>query len=142
MNFILSAAHAADAKTEAGGSVEGGNVSSTVSADGAQIPYELSAEKMMLDNFLILGILFFIFYFVLIKPQQRRVKQHHELMKSLKKGDKVITSGGIIGSIVKFEGEDIVVVEVSQGVRIRMAKSSIAEIADEKLAGGSNANDN
>lgn len=134
MNFIFSSAFAADdapAVTVA-----------TAPAGAEAVPYDLSAEKMMLDNFIILGVLFFILYFALIRPQQRRVKQHQEMMKSLKKGTKVITSGGIIGMIIKFEGEDVVVVEIAQGVRVRVAKSSISEVADDKTAGGESANDN
>src|ERR1700743_1103130 len=90
-----------------------------------QVPYELSAEKMMQDNLLILALIFFIFYFILIRPQQKRLKTHQALMKSLQKGNKVMTSGGIIGSIVKFEGDDVVVVEVSPDVRVRIARSAI-----------------
>ena len=78
----------------------------------------------------------------LIKPQQKRVKQHQEMMKSLKKGIKIITNGGIIGTIIKFEGDDIAVVEIAQGVRVRISKSSIAEVTDDKAASGESANDN
>ena len=79
----------------------------------ADQPYDLSAEKMMKDNLLVLGLLFFIFYFILIRPQQKRVKAHREMMKSLQKGNKVIAAGGIIGTISKFEGDDVVVVEIA-----------------------------
>ncbi|MBY0408124.1 MAG: preprotein translocase subunit YajC, partial [Rickettsiales bacterium] len=87
----------------------------TGTAEG-EAPYQLSAEKMMMDNLFILGMLFFIFYFILIRPQQKRLKIHRDMMKGLAKGNKIITSGGIIGTIIKFEGDDIVVVEVAQGV--------------------------
>lgn len=136
MNFMFSPAFAAD-----DGSVSAS--SSTAKTDAAAaVPYNLSAEKMMLDNFLLIGILFCIFYFFLIRPQQNRLKQHQEMIKSLKKGNKVITSGGIIGTIIKFEGDDVAVVEIAQGVRVRLAKSSISEIADDKIANSSSANDN
>jgi len=135
MSFLLSPAFAAD------------DSSAVNSAAGTQpatnaVPYDLSAEKMMQDNFIILGVLFFIFYFILIKPQQRRVKQHQAMMKSLKKGIKIITNGGLIGTIIKFEGDDIAVVEIAQGVRVRISKSSIAEVTDDKAASGESANDN
>lgn len=134
MNFVVSPAFAAD-ETPA--------VTAVVAPSGAEaVPYDLSAEKMMRDNFLILGILFFIFYFMLIRPQQKRVRQHLDMIKSLQKGSKVITSGGIIGTIIKFEGDDVVVVEIAQGVRVRLAKSSISEVADDKVSSGTNANDN
>jgi preprotein translocase YajC subunit len=135
MNFLLSPAFAADDSSAVN------PAAGTQSATNA-VPYDLSAEKMMQDNFIILGVLFFIFYFILIKPQQRRVKQHQVMMKSLKKGIKIITNGGLIGTIIKFEGDDIAVVEIAQGVRVRISKSSIAEVTDDKAASGESANDN
>lgn len=136
MNLIINPAFAADntaANTSSATVTESGIVAS---------PTDLSPEKVMRDNFIILGVLFFIFYFVLIRPQQKRVKQHQEMVKALKKGDKVITNGGIIGSIVKFEGDEVVVVEISPNVRVRMAKSAISEVTSDKIAGGEGANDN
>jgi preprotein translocase subunit YajC len=104
-------------------------------------PYELSPEKMMMDNLFILGMLFFIFYFILIRPQQKRLKIQRDLMKSLQKGNKVMTVGGIIGTITKFEGDDVVVVEVAQGVKLRLARSAVTEIVSDKST-GETANDN
>ena len=86
-------------------------------------------------------MLFFIFYFILIRPQQKRLKIQRELTKTLQKGNKVITSGGIIGTISKFEGDDVVVLEIAQGVKIRIARSAISEMASDKTTGES-ANDN
>lgn len=106
-----------------------------------QTPYELSPEKMMMDNLFILGMLFFIFYFILIRPQQKRMKIHNEMMKALAKGNRIMTSGGIIGTIMKFEGDDIAVVEIAQGVKVRIARSAISEVMSEKSPGES-ANDN
>jgi preprotein translocase subunit YajC len=105
-------------------------------------PYELSPQKMMMDNLFILGMLFFIFYFILIRPQQRRVKTQREMMKSLAKGNKIITSGGLIGTIIKFDGDDIVVMEVAQGVRVRIARAAVTEVVSEKAGSGESANDN
>ncbi|MDE3061055.1 MAG: preprotein translocase subunit YajC [Pseudomonadota bacterium] len=95
---------------------------------------------MMTDNFLLLGVIFFIFYFLLIRPQQKRVKQHQEMMKGLKKGDKVLTNGGIIGTIAKLEDNDIAVVEIAQGVRVRINRSAVSEVLDEKAGEGANDN--
>ena len=118
------------------------NVSQEATTQAAdQVPYELSPEKMMMDNMFILGMFFFIFYFLLIRPQQKRLKIQRELMKALQKGNKVMTTGGIIGTITKFEGDDIVVVEIAQGVKVRMSRAAISEVVDGKSAGES-ANDN
>lgn len=132
MSFLFSPAFATD------------GTSSTVAVAATtpeEVPYDLSAEKMMKDNLLILGLLFFIFYFILIRPQQKRVKLHTEMMKSLQKGSKVITNGGLIGTIVKFEGDSVVVLEIAQSVRVRVAKSAISEVTDHKNTSES-ANDN
>src|SRR4051812_43315256 len=127
-----SAKEAADVNQE-------GKESLTIPAD--QTPYELSPEKMMMDNLFILGMLFFIFYFILIRPQQKRLKIQRDLMKALQKGNKVMTTGGIIGTITKFEGEEIVVLEIAQNVKVRVARSAISEVMSDK-ASGESANDN
>jgi preprotein translocase YajC subunit len=114
----------------------------TATATGEDSTYQLSAEKMMTDNLFFIGVLFFIFYFILIRPQQKRLKLHQQLMKNLAKGDKVMTGGGIIGSIIKFEGDDIVVVEISPNVRVRVSRSSISEVLNNTAGLGETANDN
>ena len=104
--------------------------------------YELSAEKMMMDNLFFIGVLFFIFYFILIRPQQKRVRIHQAMMKALAKGDKVMTGGGIIGTIIKFEGDDLAVVEIAQNVRVRVSRSTITEVLTNTPGLGETANDN
>jgi preprotein translocase subunit YajC len=65
-----------------------------------------------------------IFYFLLLRPQQKQKKQHQEFIDSLKKGDKVITSGGIIGEIKSID-DDVVTLKVSEGTLIKVLKQSI-----------------
>ena len=98
----------------------------------ADVPYELTPQKMMLDNLLILACLFFIFYFILIRPQQKRLKAHQNLMKGLKKGDKILTNGGIVGVIAKFESEELLLVEVAPEVRIRVGRAAVSEVLNDK----------
>ena len=69
--------------------------------------------------------IFVIFYFLLIRPQQKNQKKHKELLSNLKKGDQVITSGGIYGTIAKLRG-DAVMLQVADQVKIRVARSAIA----------------
>lgn len=85
-------------------------------------------------------LMFVIFYFLLIRPQQKRMRMHQDMMKGLQKGNKIITTGGIIGNVIKFEGEDVVVVEVAPNVRVRMARSAVSEIVTGAAA--ESANDN
>ncbi len=70
-----------------------------------------------------------IFYFLLIRPQQKRMKQHRAMVESLKKGDKIVTSGGIFGQIVDVK-EDVLKVEIADGVRIRIKRDSVAALAE------------
>ena len=112
-----------------------------IAAPVAGTPEQLTAEKMLTDNLLMLGLLFAIFYFVLIRPQQKRVQAHKTMIGSLAKGNRVITSGGLIGTIIKFEGDDVALIEIAQGIKVRVAKSAITEVTAEKVASDS-ANDN
>jgi preprotein translocase subunit YajC len=70
-------------------------------------------------------LMFVIFYFLLIRPQQKKAKQHQEMIANLKKGDRVITSGGIHGLITALD-ENTVTLEVAEKVRIKVTRSSLA----------------
>ena len=72
-----------------------------------------------------LVLIFAVFYFLLIRPQRKRQKEHEQLVQELQRGDKVITAGGIFG-VVESISEDSVVVKVESGTTIRVAKSSVA----------------
>jgi preprotein translocase subunit YajC len=94
-------------------------------------------------------LIFAVFYFVLIKPQQRRMKEHQATLAALKKGDKVVTGGGIIGKITKVAGDgDTVNVEIASGVEVTVLKSTVSGlvgapvVAAEKKKAGNEKNDN
>jgi len=72
-----------------------------------------------------------IFYFLLIRPQQRKAKEHKALLENLKRGDRVITNGGLIGTIVNIE-DPLVVIEVADKVRVEVARPYIAGFAPKK----------
>jgi preprotein translocase subunit YajC len=72
-----------------------------------------------------------IFYFLLIRPQQRKAKEHKALLENLKKGDRVITNGGLIGTIVNID-DPLVVIEVADRVRVEVARPYIAGFAPKK----------
>ena len=72
-----------------------------------------------------------IFYFLLIRPQQKKAKEHKALLDNLKRGDRIITSGGIIGSIINID-DQLVSVEIADKVRIEMARPYIAGFAPKK----------
>ena len=77
-----------------------------------------------------LVLMFAIFYFLLIRPQQKKAKQHKELLANLRKGDEVITSGGIYGEITGITN-DMVVMEIAPQVRIKIARGHVAGLATE-----------
>ncbi len=72
-------------------------------------------------------LIFVVFYFLLIRPQQRKVKAHRELIEGLRKGDEVITSGGFIGKITRV-GDAEATLELAQGVRVKVVKHMISEV--------------
>lgn len=73
-----------------------------------------------------------VFYFLVYKPQAQQVKKQKELMAGMKKGDVVVCASGIIGKIVKLYSEQIILVEISDNVVVRVEKDKIAEIIDQK----------
>ena len=75
-------------------------------------------------QFIPLILIFVIFYFFLIRPQQKKVKDHKLMVENLKRGDKVITSGGIVGSIERVIDGDKVEVVISENVRVEVIKST------------------
>ncbi|MBI1954230.1 MAG: preprotein translocase subunit YajC [Proteobacteria bacterium] len=78
--------------------------------------------------FLPLILIFVVFYFLLIRPQQKKMKEHQAMLNSLKRGDKVITSGGIIGTITRILSDREVQVEIAEGIKVRVIRSMITEV--------------
>ncbi len=84
----------------------------------------------MLTSLLPLVVLFAIFYFLVIRPQQKQAKQHKDMIAGLKKGDKVITNGGLICQVVKPE-ENFIKVSLNNDVTVKISKEYIAKKIDE-----------
>lgn len=72
--------------------------------------------------------IFIILYFLIIRPQQKRMKQHQEMISNLRRGDTVVTSGGFIGKIAKVVDDAEVEVQLAENVRVRVVKATIAEV--------------
>jgi preprotein translocase subunit YajC len=81
-----------------------------------------------LSSMLPLVAIFVIFYFLLIRPQQRKAKEHKALLASVRRGDRVVTGGGILGVVTKVVDEHHVQVEIAEGVRVKVMKSTLADI--------------
>ena len=88
----------------------------------------------LLIQFAPLILIFIIFYFLLIRPQQKRAKEHKQMISALRRGDQVLTSGGIIGKVARVpkvkEGEDSeeIEVEIAENVRVKMYRSTITAV--------------
>lgn len=80
-------------------------------------------------QFVPLILVFVIMYFLIMRPQQKKMRLHREMIAALKKGDNVITQGGIIGKVVGVRDEEIEV-EIAQGVRIRVVRATIAQVVN------------
>jgi preprotein translocase subunit YajC len=73
-------------------------------------------------------LIFVIMYFLIIRPQQRRVKEHQELVKNVRRGDTVVTSGGIVGKVTKATDDPELEIEIADGVRVRLVRGMISEV--------------
>jgi len=82
-----------------------------------------------LSGILPLILIFVVFYFLLIRPQQKKLKSHKEMITSLKKGDKIVTQGGIMGSIHHVNEDGTILLEVADNVTVKVAKGMIADIS-------------
>ena len=85
----------------------------------------------MVTTLLPLVLIMVVFWFLLIRPQQKRAKEHQELVKNIRRGDNVVTASGIIGKVSKVVSDNEVMVEVADGVRIKMLKNAISEVTSK-----------
>ena len=82
-------------------------------------------------QFIPLILIFVIFYFFLIRPQQKKIKEHKAMVSALKRGDEVITSGGIVGKIERIIGNDRVEIIVSENVTVEVVQSTIQSVINK-----------
>jgi preprotein translocase subunit YajC len=82
----------------------------------------------MLMSLLPFILIFVIMYFLILRPQQKRVKTHQEMVKNVRRGDTVVTNGGLIGKVTKVVDDDQIEVEVAEGVRIRQMRQMVSDV--------------
>ncbi|MGQ0742228.1 MAG: preprotein translocase subunit YajC [Alphaproteobacteria bacterium] len=73
-------------------------------------------------------LVFAIMYFLLIRPQQQRMKQHQAMVSAVRRGDTVVTSGGIVGRVIKVKEDGEVLVEIADNVQVRVVKSTLSDV--------------
>ncbi|MDA0998849.1 MAG: preprotein translocase subunit YajC [Proteobacteria bacterium] len=90
-----------------------------------------------MQAFLPLILIFVVFYFLLIRPQQKKMKQHREMLNTIRRGDKLITGGGIMGTVAKVDNEGELTVEIAPDVRVKVQRSTISMVINrlEPVAG-------
>jgi preprotein translocase subunit YajC len=82
----------------------------------------------MMTTLLPIVLIFVIMYFLILRPQQKRVKMHQEMVKNLRRGDTVVTSGGLVGKVTKVVDDDQIEVEIADDVRVRQLRTMVAEV--------------
>ena len=85
-------------------------------------------------QFIPLILIFVIFYFFLIRPQQKKVKEHKQMVSTLKRGDEVITSGGIVGRVERILGDDKVDITIVDNVTVQVVQSTIQSLSNKPAA--------
>jgi len=82
----------------------------------------------MITSLLPLILIVVIMYFLVLRPQQQRQKQHRDMVKALRRGDSVVTNGGLVGKVTKVVDDDQIEVEIADGVRVRQMRSMVTEV--------------
>jgi preprotein translocase subunit YajC len=88
----------------------------------------LGGANNMLVNFTPFILIIVIMYFLILRPQQKRMKQHQDMVKGLRRGDIVVTNGGLVGKVTKVPDDEQIEVEISDGVRVRQMRSMVSEV--------------
>lgn len=91
----------------------------------AAAPGGLNAQLLQFGPLI---LIFIVFYFLLIRPQQKKAKAHREMLSNVRRGDRIVTSGGIIGTVTKAEGDAELQVEIADGVRIRVLRGAVSDV--------------
>lgn len=88
-------------------------------------------QPSLFASFIPLILIFIIFYFLLIRPQQKKAKEHKILLDSIKRGDQILTSGGMIGKVIKADANELTV-EISNNVNVRIFRSTVSDVLNKK----------
>ena len=102
----------------------------TTPAFAQGLPFGLGGgdSSGMITSLLPLILIVVIMYFLVLRPQQQRVKQHQQMVKAVRRGDTVVTNGGLVGKVTKVVDDDQIEVEISDGVRVRQMRSMVSEV--------------
>ena len=90
-----------------------------------------SSTSALAGSFIPLILMIAIMYFLLIRPQQKKLKDHRAMVEALRRGDQVVTQGGIFGKVTKVMDDGVVEVEIADGVKVRVVKSTISQVVSK-----------
>lgn len=90
-----------------------------------------STQNLLIQNVGMIVLLVFMFYFLLIRPQQKRFKEHKEMLDALKVGDKIVTAGGLVGKVDKLVDKDEVIVDLGNGLKVTALRNTIQSREDK-----------
>jgi preprotein translocase subunit YajC len=93
----------------------------------AQAPAPVGGEPSLIGTLLFPILLIVVFYFLLIRPQTKRAKEHKQMVEALKKGDEIVTGGGVLGRVTEI-GNNFVQLEVAEGIQLRVQKGAVASL--------------
>lgn len=96
-----------------------------------------ASEPSFLVSIMPLLLVFAIFYFLILRPQNKRIAQHRAMVNSLRRGDRVVTAGGIVATVKKLVGEDEVVLEIAKDIQVTAVRSTLMTVRTEKPANDS-----
>ena len=97
-------------------------------AQGSLFGGGAGGEGGMIMSLLPFVLIFVIMYFLILRPQQKRTKQHQDMVKNVRRGDTVITNGGLVGKVTKVVDDDQIEIEIADAVRIRQMRSMLADV--------------
>ncbi|MBE2275701.1 MAG: preprotein translocase subunit YajC [Rhodobacteraceae bacterium] len=85
-------------------------------------------------SFVPLILIFVIMYFLMIRPQQKKLKEHKAMVSALRRGDQIVTQGGIVGKVTKVQEDGMVEVEIAEGVKVKVLKHTISQVLNRTEA--------
>jgi len=85
-------------------------------------------DSQTVSSFVMMGLIFAIMYFLLIRPQQKKMKEHQAMIEAIRRNDIVITQGGLIAKVLKVKDDNELEVEIAEGVKVRVMRATIAQV--------------
>ena len=106
-------------------------------AQSTTTPAPSGLDSLLQSPLAILPLIFVIFYFVALRPQNQKAKQHAQALAQLRRGDSVVTAGGIVGTVARVVNDDEITLDIAEGVRVRVIRSTITRIMSKSEASDS-----